>query len=237
MNYPTTLEMPSLREEQVRLTQQRILDTFESELLERGYADISIRSVAKRAGISVPTVYRHYPNKEALLLALMESTQDEKSFNFYEILADNTDPLQTVAQLLEGTWDVNEQRPGRTKAILHAIAAPGEGGSNSSQVVSEIVKRFAFMAREALAPLAYLPEEELRKLEGVVALLISRPAWERLRYGHNMPRPLAQTAILDTLKATLDSVTSKHPRPKGYQAPKRTEAELRQQYEAASSDL
>lgn len=237
MSYPQTLEMPSLREEQVRLTQQRILDTFESELLERGYADISIRSVAKRAGISVPTVYRHYPNKEALLLALMESTQDEKGFNYFAILADPGDPVETVLKLLDGLWDVNEQRPGRTKAILHAIAAPGEGGTTSNQAVSEIVKRFAFMARNALVSLDYLPEDELRKLEAVVALLISRPAWERLRYGHNMPRELAQDAVAEALRVTIDAVKSKHPRPSSYHAPKRTEEELRQMYESASRDL
>jgi len=237
MSYPQTLEMPSLREEQVRLTQQRILDTFESELLERGYADISIRSVAKRAGISVPTVYRHYPNKEALLLALMESTQDEKGFNYFAILADAGDPTETVLKLLDGLWDVNEQRPGRTKAILHAIAAPGEGGTSSNQAVSEIVKRFAFMAQHALIALGYLPEEELRKLEGVIALLLSRPAWERLRYGHNMPRELAQDAIADTIRLTIRDVEKRFPRPSNYKPQKRTEEELRQIYESASKDL
>jgi AcrR family transcriptional regulator len=237
MTYNDTVEIPSLREEQVRLTQQRILDTFESELLERGYSDISIRSVAKRAGISVPTVYRHYPNKEALLLALMEATQNEQGFNFYEVLTDVSDPMATVTKLLDGTWDINEQRPGRTKAILHAIAAPGEAGTG--KVVSEIVNRFAFMSHESLVTMRYLPADELEKLEAMVALLLSRPAWERLRFGHNLSRDLARSAVLDTLSGLLDLVQSRFPAPKGYKPPEpvvRDEAVIKERFKRQAAE-
>src|SRR5205085_3398286 len=83
--YETAVHIPTLREEQVRLTQQRILDTFESELMTNGYANTSIRSVARHAGMSVPTVYRYYANKEALLVALMEASEDEAGFNPFGI--------------------------------------------------------------------------------------------------------------------------------------------------------
>lgn len=235
MTYNDTLEIPSLREEQVRLTQQRILDTFESELLERGYSDISIRSVAKRAGISVPTVYRHFPNKEALLLALMEATQNEQGFNFYEVLTDVSDPMATITKLLDGQWDINEQRPGRTKAILHAIAAPGEAGTG--KVISDIVVRFAFMSHEALLSLQYLPKEELHKVEAMVALLLARPAWERLRFGHDLSRDEARSAVVDTLAGLLDNVQSRYPRPEGYKPPEpvvRSEAEVRERFKKAT---
>src|SRR3954452_104428 len=106
-----SVPMQSLREEQVRLTQQRILDTFESELIKNGYAEVSIRSIAKRAAISVPTVYRYYPNKQALLMALMASSSPEASFDYVGILSQDLEPMETITRLLDELWDVNERQP------------------------------------------------------------------------------------------------------------------------------
>src|SRR5437870_2441826 len=118
--YQTVSHIPTLREEQVRLTQQRILDTFENELMSNGYANVSIRSIARRAGMSVPTVYRYYANKEALLIAIMDASEAEVGFNPFSILAATQDPLEAVTKLLDGMWEQIERHPGRTKAVLQA---------------------------------------------------------------------------------------------------------------------
>ena len=38
-----------------------------------GYANLSIEGVAQRAGVSVGTLYQYYPNKQALLCAVLEN--------------------------------------------------------------------------------------------------------------------------------------------------------------------
>ncbi len=68
-------------------------------------------------------------------------------------------------------------------------------------------------------------------------MLLSRPTWERLRYGHNMPRELAQSAVAETARLSIENVTRHHPRPANYKAPSRTEQDLRERYESASKDL
>ena|SRR5438105_3955788 len=231
--------IPSLREEQVRLTQTRILDTFESELIRHGYAEISMRAVAKRAGMSVPTVYRYYPNKQALLRALMESLTADQGDGWLKILASNTDPMETITKLLDYHWDANEQQPGRTKAVLNAMAAAsnGEGG----EAAEEAMKRFAFMAREAVAPLSYLGPQETRKLEATVAVLLSRPTWQRLRLGHEVPRDVARSAVLDAARGSIDAAQTRAggrggAKPQG-QLPDRSEAALKQRYKGASKKL
>ncbi|AHH97744.1 TetR/AcrR family transcriptional regulator [Kutzneria albida] len=42
-------------------------------LLDRGYAGTSIRAIAEQAGCSLETLYRHFENKEALFLELVNS--------------------------------------------------------------------------------------------------------------------------------------------------------------------
>lgn len=59
-----------LRREQAQQTRTRILEAL-VRTLARGVADLSVPAVAKEAGVSVPTVYRHFATKRALLEALV----------------------------------------------------------------------------------------------------------------------------------------------------------------------
>ncbi|EGD54847.1 TetR/AcrR family transcriptional regulator [Gordonia neofelifaecis] len=44
---------------------------------ERGYPHVSVADIARRAGVSAPTVYRHFADKQALLLAAVQTRVDE----------------------------------------------------------------------------------------------------------------------------------------------------------------
>jgi AcrR family transcriptional regulator len=58
-----------LRAEQAEATRTRILDAA-IRVMARGVASLSIPAVARDAGVSVPTVYRHFGTKAELLAAL-----------------------------------------------------------------------------------------------------------------------------------------------------------------------
>jgi len=58
-----------LRQEQAAATRARILDAL-VRTMGRGIADLSIPAVAREAGVSVPTVYRHFRSKADLLADL-----------------------------------------------------------------------------------------------------------------------------------------------------------------------
>ncbi len=53
-------------------TQERILDAFEALLKENFLDDITVRQIAKNAGITPATIYRRFKNKDALLPVLYE---------------------------------------------------------------------------------------------------------------------------------------------------------------------
>jgi AcrR family transcriptional regulator len=58
-----------LRAEQAEGTQARILDAT-IHVMARGIATLSVPDVAREAGVSVPTIYRHFGTKQALLAAV-----------------------------------------------------------------------------------------------------------------------------------------------------------------------
>jgi AcrR family transcriptional regulator len=58
-----------LRAQQAEGTQARILEATVS-VMARGVASVSIPAVAREAGVSVPTVYRHFRTKRDLLAAV-----------------------------------------------------------------------------------------------------------------------------------------------------------------------
>lgn len=58
-----------LRKQQVDQTRGRILDAT-VRVMARGLASTSIPAVAREAGVSVPTVYRHFRTKQDLFAAL-----------------------------------------------------------------------------------------------------------------------------------------------------------------------
>jgi AcrR family transcriptional regulator len=58
-----------LRAAQAQATQARILEATIS-VMARGVASVSIPAVAREAGVSIPTVYRHFGTKRNLLAAV-----------------------------------------------------------------------------------------------------------------------------------------------------------------------
>ena len=60
----------SLREDQAAQTRARILDATVALLAETGESDVAMPDVAVRAGVSLRTVYRNFPSRDALLDAV-----------------------------------------------------------------------------------------------------------------------------------------------------------------------
>jgi AcrR family transcriptional regulator len=61
-----------LRAEQMERTRERILEAAAEQLLEEGIEELSLPRAARRARVSVPTVYRHFSTKEALMQELTD---------------------------------------------------------------------------------------------------------------------------------------------------------------------
>lgn len=56
-------------DERVRRSKAAVLDTAVTLLAESGLSGVSVDEVARRSGVAKTTIYRHWPSREALMLA------------------------------------------------------------------------------------------------------------------------------------------------------------------------
>jgi AcrR family transcriptional regulator len=61
---------PSLRDAQRAVTEQRIIEALATLIDQEHPLEISMTAVARQAGVSEPTLYRHFPTKRDLFAAL-----------------------------------------------------------------------------------------------------------------------------------------------------------------------
>jgi AcrR family transcriptional regulator len=69
--------------------------------VELGYHGASIRTVAQRAGLSVPGVYHHWPTKQHLLVALLDLTMDDLLGRARAARAEGDGPVERFTRLVE----------------------------------------------------------------------------------------------------------------------------------------
>ena len=55
-------------------TKQRILDKALEQFSTQGYDSVSVGEIAKAVGIKAPSLYNHFPSKQAIFDAILEST-------------------------------------------------------------------------------------------------------------------------------------------------------------------
>ena len=149
------LEKHKPLQERAKRTYEAILAAAAELLVEVGVERISTNLIAEAAGITVPALYRYFPNKYAVLNALGAVLMDRQNQVFqewFEANVDERDPqklLANIYQVLKGTYDVTLQQTGGLEVVqaLRAVAPLQEARLNSHQVVAT---QFANMVSELL---------------------------------------------------------------------------------------
>jgi len=100
---------------------ERILQSARAVFARSG-AEAQIDDVAREAGVGVGTVYRHFPNKEALLVELMREKFRLFAARGREALAQNGDPFALLVDLMRS----NAETAAGDAAVQLALAGTGE---------------------------------------------------------------------------------------------------------------
>jgi AcrR family transcriptional regulator len=91
-------------------------------IVEQG-VDASLRDIARRAGVGLATLFRHFPTREALLDALLRAGFDELAEKATELETSNSPGDALVTWLRDFVAYARNYR-GATQAMTSAIEAP-----------------------------------------------------------------------------------------------------------------
>jgi AcrR family transcriptional regulator len=151
----------ALRDAQALQTRERILEAL-VRTMARGVAEISVPAVAREAGVSIPTIYRHFGSKSGLVQALSPYVASRTGLQ-PDRLPENLDELEFLAR-------ESFRRLGRIDPTLRAAMA-SELGNRMRR--THMPERRAWH-RDAIAAIAPgLSPEELDRLADLSVILLS----------------------------------------------------------------
>lgn len=185
----------TLRQRQLAATRQAIVDAAFRMMREEPTTPFSHETVAERAGISARTVYRHFPTRADLTLALWERLRAESGTRWPRNEAEILPALRTLYDQFEANAEL-------TRASITSAANTGYPAHGSAE------GRAAF--REALADLlAVLPPDEGDRLIASCVAIYSAPFWQMLRDRGQLSASEAREAGVATMDALLTAARAR----------------------------
>jgi AcrR family transcriptional regulator len=176
-------------------TVERVLDAAELLFSERGFDGTGLREVAREAGIRAPSLYNHFPNKEALYAAVLERAF-RPMLGLLASFRAGGEKAYADPRLLEDVMSHLARHPNVSRLLHYELMA---GGGRANAVLQGWL---GSMYRDGLAALAESPEtgpwqpEELPRLFFTMATVFTGyfavgPAYAGLLGGD----PLAPEAV------------------------------------------
>jgi AcrR family transcriptional regulator len=159
----------ALREEQADATRTRILEAL-VRTMANGVAGLSMPAVAREAGVSIPTIYRHFGSKQGLVEALQP----------YVVAKGRLKPdklPETFADLEQFVRQTYRNLAGMDQTLRAAMAS-----ELGQQVRQATMPERQAMVRQSVGGLAPdLPAPELDRLASVFLILTSSPIFRALK--------------------------------------------------------
>lgn len=123
------LEKNRPRQKRAKRTYEAILSAASELLVEVGVERISTNLIAERAGITVPALYRYFPNKYAVINAQGAAMMDRQNQVFQAWIESHqargdADLLAHIYEVLKMTYDVTLEQHGGLE-ILQSLRALG----------------------------------------------------------------------------------------------------------------
>ena len=129
------------RQAQSQATRQRIIDAAREEFTEHGYPAATLEAIATAADASLPTLYRLFSSKRALLKAVLDVTLggDDQPIAFgdrAEVQAARAlkDPAKLVAAFARIARDFMD----RSAPIMHVLTTAAQVDTDAAQLAADI---------------------------------------------------------------------------------------------------
>lgn len=132
-----------------------IIDEAIKIIHELGYQAFSIRELSKRVGISEPAIYRHFLNKEDIVLGIL-GRFNEFDLSLFQEIKKYEKPIEKINRFVRYHFEFLEKNPGMTSIIF------AEEIFNQSDLLRE--KMLAIIERRKKLIKSIIDEAQAKKL-------------------------------------------------------------------------
>jgi AcrR family transcriptional regulator len=156
---------------------ERVLEAAKA-VFSAGGPDASLEAVARRAGVGIGTLYRHFPTREALFEAVYRR-EVEQLADLAEQLKTDAAPAEALRRWLRSNVEFVATKKGMAKALELAVNSSSELTAYSFERLTKAVAALldrAVAAGEIRADIS--PEDLLRALVGM-CLMHDQPGWQQ----------------------------------------------------------
>ncbi len=146
-----------------------ILEATIQVLLQVGKERLTTTKVALRAGVSVGTLYQYFPNKSALLKAVLKRHMKEVT-EAIELVCHQQkgNSLEQMATALMTAFLEAKMKDAKTSVALYAVSSGVDGAKIVQEMGIKANKEIVGMLKTAREPLTTDPELVASMLQGVM---------------------------------------------------------------------
>jgi len=156
---------------------ERLMEAAKGAFADIG-ADVSLEEIARRAGVGIGTLYRHFPTREALFEAVYRREVDHLADLAQQLKADDVAPTEALRRWLRSNVEFVATKKGMSAALALAVNKSSDLSAYSfarlTEAVGALLER-AVAAGEIRADIS--PEDVLRALVGM-CYMHDQPGWQ-----------------------------------------------------------
>ena len=152
-----------------RRNYQKLLSAAAEAFAEHGADDVSLEQVAKRAGVGIGTLYRHFPTRQALLEAVYRDQVEALRARADELIATKP-PAEALATWLRDLLDFGRTKRILTSALLTTVNRDSEVMTSSSGIVRGAATDMLTRAQQAGVVRADADPADLMRLVHAISM-------------------------------------------------------------------
>jgi AcrR family transcriptional regulator len=158
-----------------RRNYDKLIAAAAAAFAERGADDVSLEEIARRAGVGIGTLYRHFPARQSLLEAVYKEQVDALEAHAAKLLTAES-PGDALAEWLRAFAAFGRTKRSLSAALVATIGKGSELMSACSQILRSCTEALLQRAQQAGAARADVTSADvLRLMHGLIMAMDAQP--------------------------------------------------------------
>ena len=154
---------------------QRLLRAANEAFAEHGADDASLEEIARRAGVGIGTLYRHFPARQDLLEAVYRDQVEALRRRAVDLLQ-SPSPDEALALWLRALVDFGSTKRNLSSALLATLDKKSELLSSCSAALRESATALLSRAQQSGTVRADASASDLLRIVHAISVAMERPA-------------------------------------------------------------